>query len=69
MGERLRNLMDAIAALVDAEVSRFPDKVGHVLGSRSLRGGQTLSRRLSTMAWNGRDAFGSALASCMKLVS
>lgn len=43
MGERLRNLMDAIAALVDAEVSRFPDKVGHVLGSRSLRGGQTVS--------------------------
>jgi hypothetical protein len=68
-GARLRNLMDAIAALVDAEVSRFPDEVGHVLGSRSLRGGQSLTRRLSTMAWKGRDVFNSGLASCMKLVS
>jgi hypothetical protein len=61
--------MDTIAALVDEEVSRFPDEVGHVLGSRSLRGGQSLTRRLSTMAWKGRDAFNSGVASCMKLVS
>src|SRR5262249_31843587 len=33
----LRRLMDAIAALVDAEINRFPEKVGHILGSRSLR--------------------------------
>ena len=36
-GKRLRDLMNAIAVLVDAEVSRFPPKVGHVLGSRRLR--------------------------------
>jgi hypothetical protein len=68
-GVRLRNLMDTTAELVDAEVSRFPDEVGHVLGSRSLRGGQSLTRRLSMMAWKGRDAFNSGLATCMKLVS
>jgi len=67
-GARLRNLMDAIAALVEEEVNRFPDEVGHVLGSSSLRG-KSLTRRLSYMAWKGRDAFNSGVASCMKLVS
>jgi len=36
-GKRLRHLMDTIAAMVDAEVDRFPDEVGHILTSRSLR--------------------------------
>jgi hypothetical protein len=54
--------------LVEQEVSRFPDEVGHVLGSRSLRSGQSLSRRLSAMAWKGRDALKSGVASCMRLV-
>jgi hypothetical protein len=67
-GARLRTLMDAIAALVDEEISRFPDEVGHVLGSSSLRGGHSLARRLSAMAWKGRDAFDSGVASCMKLI-
>jgi hypothetical protein len=67
-GARLIKLMDAIAALVEDEVSRFPDEVGHVLGSRSLRGGQSLTRRLSAMAWKGRDALNSGVASCMKLI-
>jgi hypothetical protein len=68
-GARLRNLTDAIAVLVDEEVSRFPDEVGHVLGSSSLRGGKSLTRRLSSMAWKGRDALNSGVASCMKLIS
>jgi hypothetical protein len=68
-GARLRTLMDAIAALVDEEISRFPDEVGHVLGSSSLRGGHSLARRLSTMAWKGRDAFNSGVASCMRLLA
>jgi hypothetical protein len=67
-GARLARLMDAIAALVEQEVSRFPDEVGHVLGSRSLRSGQSLSRRLSSMAWKGRDVLNSGVASCMKLI-
>ena len=54
-GERLHHLMDAIAALVDAEVSRFPDNVGHVLKSRSLRRHQSLAGRLTHLASKGRD--------------
>jgi hypothetical protein len=54
-GARLRNLMDAIAALVDEEVSRFPDNVGHVLKSRSLHRHQSLAGRLTHLASKGRD--------------
>ena len=46
-GKRLRDLMNAIAVLVDAEVSRFPPNVGHVLGSRRLRSHQSLAGRLT----------------------
>jgi hypothetical protein len=55
-GKRLRSLMDAIATLVEAEISRFPDEVGHVLGSRSLRSHHSLAGRLTHLAWKGRDA-------------
>jgi hypothetical protein len=67
-GERLRNLMNAIAALVESEVSRFPDNVGHVLGSRSLRSHQSLAGRLTYLAWKGRDAVSGGAAYCRKLV-
>jgi hypothetical protein len=53
---RLSKLMQEIAVLVEAEVSRFPDNVGHVLGSRNLRSHQSLSGRLTNLAWKGRDA-------------
>jgi hypothetical protein len=55
---RLRNLMSAIEALVEAEVSRFPDNVGHVLrgwGPRGTRSSQTLTGRLSSF-WRGNSA-------------
>jgi hypothetical protein len=55
-GVRLHGLMGEIAALVEAEVSRFPDNVGHILGSRNLRSHQSLSGRLTYLAWKGRDA-------------
>ena len=55
-GSRLHRLMEEIAALVEAEVSRFPDNVGHILGSRSLKSHQSLSGRLTYLAWKGRDA-------------
>jgi hypothetical protein len=55
-GTRLRQLMDAIATLVEVEVSRFPPDVGHVLGSRSLRSHDSLAGRLTHLAWKGRDA-------------
>jgi hypothetical protein len=68
-GERLRNLMGAIAALVEAEVSRFPDKIDHILGSRSLRRHQSLAGRLSYLAWKGRDALSEGAAYCKRLLS
>ena len=68
-GQRLDTLMNAIAALVETEVSRFPDNVGHVLGSRSLRSHQSLAGRLTYWAWKGRDAVNEGAAYCRKLVS
>ncbi|WP_029583254.1 hypothetical protein [Bradyrhizobium sp. URHD0069] len=67
-GARLRDLMNAIAVLVEAEVSRFPDNIGHVLGSRSLRRHQSLTGRLTHLAWKGRDALSEGAAYCKKLV-
>jgi hypothetical protein len=67
-GERLNNLMNAIAVLVEAEVSRFPEEVRHVLGSRSLRKDQSLTGRLTYLAWKGRDALSDGAAYCKKLV-
>ena len=61
-GKRLRQIMDEIAALVDAEVSRFPDEVGHVLTSRSLRKHDLFAGRLAHLAWKARDAVGDALS-------
>ncbi len=68
-GERLNKLIGEIAALVEAEVKRFPDKIGHVLGSRRLRSYQSLSGRLTYLAWKGRDALAGGAAFCKKLVS
>jgi hypothetical protein len=46
-GSRLNVLMNSVAALVATEVARFPDNVGHVLGSRSLRNYDSLTGRLT----------------------
>jgi hypothetical protein len=67
-GKRLHDLMSAVAALVQAEVSRFPDKVDHVLASRSLRSHQSLTGRLTHLAWKGRDAVSDGAAYWKKLV-
>lgn len=67
-GSRLDRLMNSVAALVEAEVARFPDNVGHVLGSRRLRSHQSLAGRLSYLAWKGRDALSSGAAHCLKLI-
>src|SRR5258707_5300172 len=67
-GARLQRLMTAIAALVESEVSRFPDNVGHVLGSRSLRSHQSLAGRLTYLAWKGRDVVSGGAAYCRKLI-
>jgi hypothetical protein len=66
-GERLNHLMNTIAVLVEAEVSRFPDNVGHILGSRSRRR-QSLAGQLTGLAWKARDAMSGGTAFCRKLV-
>jgi hypothetical protein len=67
-GERLHNLMNAIAALVGEEVSRFPKNVGHILSSRSLRRHQSVMGRVAHFAWKGRDAVRDGAAYCKKLI-
>jgi hypothetical protein len=68
-GARLASLMDAVAALIEEEVSRFPEEVGHVLASRSLRGRDSLAGKLTYLAWKGRDAMTTGAAYCMKLIN
>jgi hypothetical protein len=65
-GVRLESLMTSIAALVEAEVARFPDNVGHVLGSRSLRTHDSLAGRLTYLAYKGRDAVAGSGGSLLK---
>ncbi|UPJ42703.1 hypothetical protein IVB40_01100 [Bradyrhizobium sp. 40] len=67
-GIRLQQSMDAIAALVSAEVSRFPSNVGHILGSRRLRSHDTLGGKLSYLAWKGRDVIEDGAAALRKLI-
>ncbi len=67
-GERLDNLMKAVAALVEAEVKRFPGEVDHILGSRSLRSHESLAGRLSHLAWKGRDVLADGAGYWKKLV-
>jgi len=68
-GERLTSLMESIASLVEAEVARFPDEVGHVLASRSLRIHDSLAGKLAQLASKGRDAVSSRAANIMKLIN
>ena len=65
-GRRLDALMLSITELVEEEVRRFPDNVGHVLGSRRLRSHNTLTGRLTYLAWKGRDLASDGVAFCKK---
>jgi hypothetical protein len=66
-GKRLNNLMNAIATMVEAELSRFPDHIDHVLASHNLRSHQSLVGRLTHLAWKGRDVVSGGAAYCKKL--
>jgi hypothetical protein len=68
-GLRLQGLMDAVAALVAAEISRFPAQVGHVLGSRRLRSHDSLAGKLTSFAWKAGDAVSSGAAQFKKLIN
>ena len=67
-GKRLDALMASITELVESEVKRFPDNVGHVLGSRSLRSHNSLAGRVTYWAWKGRDALNDGVAFCKNMV-
>jgi hypothetical protein len=67
-GRRLEALMVSINELVEGEIRRFPDKVGHVLGSRRLRRHETLMGRLTYWAWKGRDVAGNGVALCKNML-
>ncbi|CCE05715.1 conserved hypothetical protein [Bradyrhizobium sp. STM 3843] len=67
-GRRLRSIMQAIETMVAAEVSRFPQEVGHVLGSRRLRSHRSLGGRLTYFAYKGRDAIQDGAAFCKRLI-
>ncbi|MGJ4927573.1 hypothetical protein ACQR1I_20190 [Bradyrhizobium sp. HKCCYLS2038] len=62
-GTRLSAILANTDKMVQAEVKRFPDEVGHVLGSNRLRGHRSLGDRLSYFAYKGRDAIKTALRS------
>jgi len=67
-GLRLRQIMGGISALVEAEVSRFPEEVGHIFASRRLRNHQSLRGRLNYLGWKGRDLVQDGAAFCRKLI-
>jgi hypothetical protein len=67
-GVRLDSLMNSIAALVEDEVARFPDNVGHILGSQRLRSHRSLAGRLTYLAWKGRDALDNGAAYFKRLL-
>ncbi|CAL80599.1 conserved hypothetical protein [Bradyrhizobium sp. ORS 278] len=62
-GQRLNAIMSNTDNMVQAEIKRFPDEVGHVLGSNRLRSHRSLGDRLTYFAWKGRDAIKTALRS------
>jgi hypothetical protein len=54
-GRQLAELMEAVAAMLEVELRTLPGNLQHVLGSRALRGGDSLAGRLSSLASKGRD--------------
>jgi hypothetical protein len=63
-GTRLSDIRRAIVDLVVAEVSRFPDEIGHVLKLRDPRS----SGLLTDMIGKGRDALSDGATFCKRLV-
>ena len=59
-----RDIRDAIADLVEAEVNRFPDELGHVLELRNSRGNGLLTGLIG----KGRDAISDGAFFCKRLI-
>ena len=54
-GRQLAELMEAVAAMLEVELRTLPGNLQHVLGSRAMRGGDSLAGRLGSLASKGRD--------------
>jgi hypothetical protein len=67
-GRRLNSLMQAVATPVEAEIRSIGGSLHHVLGSQALHSHDTLTGRLTYLAWKGRDALSDSVAYCRKLV-
>jgi hypothetical protein len=66
--QRLDDLMGAVVALMEAEIHSLPGNVRHVLGAHTVHSGGTLTDRLTSVAWRGREALISGTDFCKKLV-
>lgn len=67
-GLRLQHIMDSIAALVEIEVSRFPEEVEHIFGSGHLCRHQSLSGRLTYFVRKGSDVVQDGAAFFRRLI-
>jgi hypothetical protein len=68
-GNRLDQLMEAVATDLAKELHNIPDNLQHVLGSRSLHSHDTLAGRLTFLAWKARDALAAPPAALKKMLS
>lgn len=68
-GLRLDGLMEAVAALMKAEIDSLPGNIRHVLGVRAARSRGSLTARLSSLAWKGRRALIGGTDYCKKKIS
>ena len=67
-GQRLDALMKAVAAPVAAEINTIGGSLHHILGSQAMHSHDTLTGRLTYLAWKGRDAVTDSVAYCKRLV-
>ncbi len=63
-GTRMGEIRNAISPLVEAEVNRFPDEVGHILELRDSRGNGLLTGLIG----KGRDAISDGAIFCKRLI-
>ncbi len=68
-GRQLAELMAGVASMLEVELRSLPGNLRHVLGSRSLRGRDSLTDRLIYLANKGRDVLTGGASYCKKLVS
>jgi hypothetical protein len=68
-GKRLESLMQAVAVDLEKELHNIPGELHHVLSSPSLRSHNSLSGRLTYMAWKARDALTTQPAVLRKMLN